>query len=206
MLDEERLRELSGEERAALLRALVAIDAPDPAVGEAGARRRVIGLAGIVICSMVLAAWIGVLAVTLPLHYSAHAWRTAWVGFDIGLLAAFLATGWAAWRRRQILILCLVVLATLLCCDAWFDVLLDVHTRGFWFSVGSAVLVELPLAALAISGAHRLLRTMLSVIWRYEGQPGAVPRLWKVPLLAGAPTRQLRDLFIERPVPPAAPH
>jgi hypothetical protein len=40
----------------------------------------------------------------------------------------------------------------LLCCDAWFDVVLDSHTRGFEVSLLSALLVELPLAVLAIAG------------------------------------------------------
>ena len=64
----------------------------------------------------------------------------AWVGFDLALLVAFAATGWAAWRRRQVLIICLVVLATLLCCDAWFDVVLDLRTSGFMaqLAVGAA--------------------------------------------------------------------
>ena len=44
--------------------------------------------------------------------------------------------------------MCLVVLATLLLCDAWFDVTLDVRTSGFLFSLLSALLIEIPLAAL----------------------------------------------------------
>jgi hypothetical protein len=55
-----------------------------------------------------------------------------------------------------VLIICLVVLATLLCCDAWFDVALDARTAGFELSLLSAVVVELPLAALAGWGARRL--------------------------------------------------
>ena len=104
----------------------------------------------IVASCILLAAWIGVLAVTLPRFYHTGSWRGAWVGFDVALLAAFAATGWAAWRRRQLLIISLVVLATLLLCDAWFDVVLDVRTAGFFASLLSALLVELPLAMLAI--------------------------------------------------------
>ena len=107
---------------------------------------------------LVLAVWIGVLEVKLPRHYRAGGWRAAWVGFDVGLLMVFAATAWAAWRRRQILIVCLMVLATLLCCDAWFDTTLDWGTRGFTLSLLSALLVELPLAVVALIGARRLLR------------------------------------------------
>ena len=98
------------------------------------------------------------LAVTLPLRYRAGGWSAAWIGFDAVLFLAFAATAWAAWRRRQVLILCLVVLATLLCCDAWFDTTLDWGTRGFVDSLTLALVVELPLAVLAVIGARRLLQ------------------------------------------------
>jgi hypothetical protein len=42
-----------------------------------------------------------------------------------------------------------VVLATLLCCDAWLDVVLDTRTSGFELSLLSAVVIERPLAILA---------------------------------------------------------
>src|ERR1700734_508498 len=124
-----------------------------------------------------LAAWTGLLAVTLPRYYRSGGWRGAWVGFDLALLAAFAVTGWGAWRRRQVLIICLVVLATLLCCDAWFDVVLDARTSGFMLSLLSAVVVELPLAALAIFTARRLLRRTSGVLLRYQGHAGPTPRM-----------------------------
>ena len=129
----------------------------------------------IIVCCVVLAAWIGVLAVTLPRYYRSGGWRGAWVGFDLALLTAFAVTGWAAWRRRQVLIICLVVLATLLCCDAWFDVVLDARTNGFELSLLTALFVELPLAGLAVLGARRLLRLSIAVIRRYEGETGGSP-------------------------------
>jgi hypothetical protein len=135
-----------------------------------------------------------VLAVTLPHYYRTGGWRGAWVGFDLAELVAFAATGWAAWRRRQMLIICLVVLATLLLCDAWFDVVLDARTKGFGLSLTSALVIELPLALLAIAAAHRLLRQSFATLWRYRGLPGPIPGLWKMPLLAGQPA-PLRDLF-----------
>ena len=158
MIDEAELRRMSPHERMRLQRALAALDAPRAHADPRAGRRRAVALVVIIGCCLALAAWTGVLAVTLPGFYRAGGWRGAWVGFDIALLAAFAATGWAAWRRRQVLIICLVVLATLLCCDAWFDVVLDAHTSGFWLSLLTALLVELPLAAMAMLGARRLLR------------------------------------------------
>ena len=193
MLDTEQLRDMAPEERRRLLRVLVDMECPDPVVNPHGSRRRALALVAIIICCVVLAAWIGVLAVTLPRYYRSGGWRGAWVGFDVVLLAAFAATGWAAWRRRQVLIICLVVLATLLCCDAWFDVLLDARTKGFELSLLSALVIELPLAALAASGARRLLRLNIAALRRYEGIPGPIPRLRDVELVGGRADWRLSD-------------
>jgi hypothetical protein len=134
----------------------------------------------------------------LPGFYHTGSWRGAWVGFDIALLAAFALTGWAAWRRRQLLIICLVVLATLLLCDAWFDVVLDVSTPGFLTSLLSALLVELPLAILAIFMARRLVRLTIGQVMRYEGLTGRVPPLWQIPLIGSAVGTPLARLIKAR--------
>jgi hypothetical protein len=197
MLDEQELRSMSPQERLRLRQKLAALDERDLPAGEAGERRRKILLAAIVVCCIALAIWIGVIAVTLPRYYRAGGWRGAWVGFDIAELGAFMVTGWAAWKRRQILIICLVVLATLLCCDAWFDVVLDARTKGFLFSLLSAVLVELPLAAVAILLARRLLRTTNAMLLRSRGFCGPVPGLRKLPLAAVHPSRPLSDVLTE---------
>ncbi len=193
MLDPEELAKLSAAERRTLLRTLVALEQDaTPPPGSSWKWDAV--LVFIVAGCIVLAAWIGVLAVTLPRFYHTGTWRGAWVGFDVALLAAFAATGWTAWRRRQLLIISLVVLASLLLCDAWFDVVLDVRTPGFVASLLSALLVELPLAMLAISMARRLLRLTIGQIMRYEGLTGQVPPLWQVPLLGptvGTPLARL---------------
>jgi hypothetical protein len=197
MLNEQELRRMSPQERLSLRRRLAALDERDLPASEAGERRRKILLVAIVICCVVLAAWIGVLAVTLPRYYRAGGWRGAWVGFDLAELVAFVVTGWAAWKRRQVLIMCLVVLATLLCCDAWFDVVLDARTKGFLFSLLSAVLVELPLAAVAILLARRLLRTTNAMLLRSRGVCGPVPGLRKIPLAAVHPSRPFSDVLTE---------
>lgn len=197
MFDEDDLRRMSPQERMSLRRALVAIDGEDRQAAKAGGRRRAIFLVVVIVCCVGLAAWTGLLAATLPRYYRAGGWRGAWVGFDLALLAAFAAAGWAAWRRRQILIICLVVLATLLCCDAWFDVVLDAHTRGFWVSLLSAVLIELPLASVAILAARRLLRMTNAVMLRYRGQSGPVPRLRDIPMVGVTAGRPLSDLLAQ---------
>jgi hypothetical protein len=78
---------------------------------------------------------------------------------------------------------CLIVTATLLCCDAWFDLTLDWGTSDFWFSLLSAVVAELPLAILLALGARRLLRLTIATEMALEGMTGPVPPLWQVALL-----------------------
>ena len=117
-------------------------------------------------CCVVLAAWIVVLAATLPHRFDAHHWRAVWVNFDVFLLAAFAATAWALWRERQIVILLLVFTGAMLCCDAWFDVGTSLATGGIWISLASAICAELPLALLAFVGARRLFRATVAAAYR----------------------------------------
>jgi len=194
VFDQEALRNMSSQERLRLRQALATLDNPDP-LSAGGEQRRKLLLAGVVICCVVLVVWIVVLAVTLPRYYRAGSWRGAWVGFDVALLAAFAVTGWAAWRRRQLLIISLVVLATLLCCDAWFDVVLDARTKGFELSLLSALVIELPLAAVAILTTRRLLRSTYSVMLRTRGYCGPLPELRQIPLIGLERDRNLAELL-----------
>src|SRR5215467_8859021 len=145
---------MTPEERAGLACALAKLNAQCLAPTPLSQRRRRLVIAASLIGTLVLAVWIGVLEVKLPRYYRAGGWRAAWVGFDIALLLVFAATAWAAWRRRQILIVCLMVLATLLVCDAWFDTTLDWGTKGFTLSLLSALLLELPLAVVPVFGDY----------------------------------------------------
>jgi hypothetical protein len=199
VFNEEQLRNMSSEDRARLLRTIAAIDATSPvhtspaAARPGSRRRRMVVLIVIATCCVLLAAWTAMLAATLPMQYRAGGWRGAWVGFDVALLVALGATGWAAWHGRQVLILCLTVVATLLLCDAWFDVVLDIRTRGFGMSLVTAVAVEVPLAVLAVLGARRLLRLSLGRAGR-AGPPGRRPSLWRMPLFGEPPAAEFREL------------
>lgn len=188
MIDEAELRLMSAEQRARLARTLAALDLPrppgrDPAVR----RRRRIVLAVVIGCCLFLAVWIVVLALTLPTRYKAGGWRGAWVGLDVAELLALASVAWTAWRGKQMLIVCMIVTATLMCCDAWFDLTLDWGTRSFSFSLLSAIFAELPLAAMMIVGARRLLRLTVATTLALAGSTGPVPPLWRVPLLGTGP-------------------
>ncbi|HEY7921202.1 MAG TPA: hypothetical protein VIE45_16190 [Streptosporangiaceae bacterium] len=219
MINVDELRRMSPDERAELACALAALEASpgeDAALGRGqpgqpgplaesdlpgNPRSRAIALVAVIGCGLVLAAWIGVLAVTLPRYYRSGGWRGAWVGFDLGLLITFAITAWAGWRHRQLVIICLVVLATLLCCDAWFDVTLDLRTNDFQVSLLMALCVELPLATLAVIGARRLMRLNIRTVGRLAGRTGRVPPLWKIPLY-GMESRGFRTLIPAAPCPP----
>ena len=181
MIDKAELRRLSPAERQRLARDLADLDEESPAEenqpadrtslsGRLQGRRRV-ALLVLLGCCAILAFWIVVLALTLPRHFDAHRWRAVWVQFDILLLAAFLATAWALWRERQIVIIFLTIVGTMLCCDAWFDVGTALKTTSEPLSLASAIFAELPLAFLAFAAARRVLKTTVAAGLRAPGAP-----------------------------------
>jgi hypothetical protein len=201
VIDERELKQMTSEERASLARALAAVNAECLTPTPISQRRRRLLIAVCLLGVLILAVWIAILEVKLPRDYQVGGWRAAWVGFDTALLLVFAATAWAAWRRRQVLIVCLMVLATLLCSDAWFDTTLDWGTRSFIVSLLSAILVELPLAVLALIGARRLLRLTIGRLELLEGVPGPVPSFWRVPLFGDYPGSSYRVLLRKSPEP-----
>jgi hypothetical protein len=80
-------------------------------------------------------------------------------------------------------IACLLVTGTLLCCDAWFDVILALGTSGIWASLASAVVIELPLAFLMFRAARRLIRLSTLVAMGARGQEPPVLPMWRIPFL-----------------------
>jgi hypothetical protein len=183
VINEAQLREMSPGERRELAHALAVLDYPSPLAGLNWPRGRTFGFLVSVLACIVLVGWIVVLALTLQRHYVATHWRFAWVGFDVILLTAFALTGWAIWRGRQVVIACMLVTGTLLLCDAWFDVVLDLGTSGIWESLASAVLVELPMAFLMLRAARRLIRLSALVAMSARGDAEPVGSLWSIPLL-----------------------
>jgi hypothetical protein len=185
VINEAQLRDMSPSERRELARMLAALDYPHPLLELNWHRGRKLGVLISVVACIVLLGWIIVLMLTLHRHYVATHWRFAWVGFDMLLLAAFAMTGWAFWRGRQIVIACMLVTGTLLCCDAWFDVILDLGTSGIWASLASAVVIELPLAFLMFRGARRLILLSTLVAMSAREDLDEVPSLLRLPLLGG---------------------
>jgi hypothetical protein len=125
-----------------------------------------------------LIPWIVYLTVMLPDRYVSYNWTATWVGFDVLLLTFMVTTVVLGLLRRQLLILSAFTTGVLLTCDAWFDVMTAAPSDR-WPSILTAVLVELPLAVLLITGALRIVRLTEARLWLLD------PRtpLWQVPLL-----------------------
>jgi hypothetical protein len=130
-------------------------------------------------CAIIgLIPWTVYLAITLPDKYIAHNWPVTWVGFDVLLLLFMAATAVLGVLRRQLVVLTAFTTGILLVCDAWFDVM-TAAPADRWFSILTAALGELPLAAILITGALRILR--LTATRLYVLDPG-MP-LWRIQLL-----------------------
>jgi len=156
MISEETLRQLSRDERAAVSRALAALDAGPDASLDLGDHRRRRFATLMTIASLALIPWIVLLGLTLPHRYVAGHWTLTWVGFDVLLLTSLAATSWLAWRRRRIVVLAAFATATLLMCDAWFDITTATGRTDTLIAVATAVLLELPFAAVLCAVATHL--------------------------------------------------
>ena len=180
-LTDAALATLSPPERAHLVHRLEQL-----AVADVVLRRR-IHLARrwfprfLAVSCVILGVWIGVLATTLPRHYVTGHWSAAWTGFDIALFAALAVTAWALWRQRQVAVGATLVTGTLLLCDAWFDVTTSGSGRDLMASLGSAVLIEVPLALTLLWLCRRLSRVS-SRLSHGLSLDSTMTSVWRTPL------------------------
>jgi hypothetical protein len=134
-----------------------------------------------------LIPWTVFLGLTLPSRYKAQHWALAWVGFDMVLILLLAYTAWALWQRRQVLVASAIVLATMLLCDAWFDVTTSFGTRGELVTILTAVFAEIPAAIFFILLARRIMRRTFEAFAALDVSPESVTsargRVRDVPLL-----------------------
>jgi hypothetical protein len=100
--------------------------------------------------------WVAGLAVVLPTRHEAAHYNLAWIGFDLGLAALLVRTGWLAQRGREHIELTAAMTGTLLVVDAWFDVVTADGTGEFTLALVLALVAELPLAGLCLWIAGRV--------------------------------------------------
>ena len=118
---------------------------------------------------------------TLPRRYTAVHWNVAWAGFDAAELVGLVATAWAAWRRRAIIVLFATATGTLMLADAWFD-LATTRAGDLWQSALLAALGEIPGAVFLFYVVHRVLTFTRGTVW--SDRLGDRPKsLWSVEFL-----------------------
>ena len=133
----------------------------------------------------VLVPWTLWLAATLPERHVARNFDIAWSGFDVALAVTLIATGVGLLRGATWTQGAAAAAATLLVCDAWFDVLTSAPGAERMTAVAMAVLAELPVAAacamIALSASHstqhsrRFQALMQRVRQRRRGGPTGDP-------------------------------
>jgi hypothetical protein len=185
VLSDEQIATMSSAERRELIRRL-ARPVDDLGTSNRWLRRtRELRILVLVVSSVALVPWIAYLAVSLPPRDVAHNWDVTWVGFDVLLLVLMVATAVLGYLRRQMLVLTAFATGILLICDAWFDVL-TAHGDDQVWSVVTALVVELPLAALLITGSMQILRLAAARLWALD--PGAHTWQVRIPLPSDADT------------------
>jgi hypothetical protein len=98
--------------------------------------------------AIALLPWSAYLSATLPSQHVTPHWQVAWVGLDLFEAAALVATVVAVLRRSPAVALLAAVAGTALLLDAWFDLVTARAGSDFRWALATAVLGELPLAAL----------------------------------------------------------
>jgi hypothetical protein len=110
-----------------------------------------------------LVPWAAWIAYELPQRHLARHWDVAWGGFDIAMAGLLIATAVAAVRRSPWIQGTATAAATMLICDAWFDMSTAARGSEEAMAIATAVLIELPLAGLCLwvarnaEHAHELL-------------------------------------------------
>ena len=110
--------------------------------------------------ALAILPWIVSLGFELPERSTAQHYNLAWVGFDLLLVLAMARTAMFAWKGRRQVQLPAVATATLLIVDAWFDVMTASGSRALTEALIFALLLELPLAALAMYIARHVDRVV----------------------------------------------
>jgi hypothetical protein len=94
-----------------------------------------------------LVAWTLYLTYVLPAHHVTDEWRLAWAGFDLALATAIAFTALGIATEAPWLEAAAAATTTLLCTDAWFDIVLSAQGHERLEAIVLAAFAELPLAA-----------------------------------------------------------
>ena len=140
--------------RASAAAAVSVVTDPEPAVEGATTvvprfRRWLAPL--FLLAALALIPWTVYLFVSLPgRHLQTGYYDLAWGGFDLALASVLAATGYGLLRRRLWVQSTATAAATMLVCDAWFDILSANDSGERLLAVSLALAVELPTAVLCL--------------------------------------------------------
>ena len=179
MLTDDEISAMTAEQRRSLI---LRLRTPAEEVlpgASALRRRRGLRTAVTIGASALLVPWTIYLGFTLPSRVVVDGWRTVWVGYDIVLIVMLALTGWLGWKRRLAAVLVSFGTGVLVLSDAWFDVFTASGPSDVWFALGSAAVIEVPVALLLMGASIRLLR--LSVV-RFLVLPAGTG-FWRLPLV-----------------------
>jgi hypothetical protein len=126
--------------------------------------------------AVLLVPWILYLTFTLPARHVTVHYDLAWVGFDVALTASLAATAWAVLRGSRWLVPFAAVTATMLVCDAWFDVTTSRPGNELFEAVAQAAFAEIPLAALCAFIVYDAERFLAATITRFRRAARATER------------------------------
>lgn len=110
--------------------------------------------------ALALIPWIVYLAVVLPRRDFAEQYRLSWIGFDLALAVVLARTAYLANLRDPRVLLPANAAGALLIADAWFDITTADSRTAALAALASALLLELPIAALSLLIARRTLRNI----------------------------------------------
>jgi hypothetical protein len=105
----------------------------------------------------VLVPWTVILFLTLPHREDAARWHIAWGGFDTLLILVFASAGIRILRLSPTGALVMASASALLVTDAWFDIMTAPTTGDLIRALVMAGLVELPMAAVCVRAAWRII-------------------------------------------------
>jgi len=144
-----------------------------------------------------LLVWTAFLGWDLPRHYDVQHWAVVWVGLDVGEAVMLLATAWAAWRGRVVLVLFAAIAGSFFLLDAWYDVT-TAHGGDFRESLLLAVFLEIPAALGLFWLSVRVLRHV-SYAWLRASKAADIDRIWRVKMPSlEAVYVELQDDTLER--------
>ena len=103
-----------------------------------------------VLVGLGLVLWTIWIAYDLPRRHVARHWDVAWAGFDVMMAALLFITAYGALRRAAWLQGAAAASATMLVCDAWFDIVTAGRGADLAMSLASGFFIELPLAIICI--------------------------------------------------------